>query len=171
MVLSVAISGAFPALTDWLVAMGLPVARSIVGTATVQQDRSSNGSGPSSSQALLLGSSSSTNGLSASSSSWQVQAPVLTPIDPSRRDFSLHGARADMSEFRVVDGEYASHKVALSCKGQDWAVWRRSAPPPQAGQTPGIRCKRRWHRGWQLTSFALLLLLSMAHSGTRNSRT
>lgn len=53
--------------------------------------------------------------------------PGSSLLDPCRRDFSLLGAGVEMSDFRVVDNEYASHRVDIHCNGQEWAVWKRCA--------------------------------------------
>lgn len=46
----------------------------------------------------------------------------------ARRDVSLRGARADVREWRVVEGSFASYKVVVTCGkgvGGGWTVWRR----------------------------------------------
>jgi len=47
------------------------------------------------------------------------------PIHPLRRDFSLYGATVKVTDFRVVEKDYASYRIAIQCKGQAWSVWRR----------------------------------------------
>lgn len=47
------------------------------------------------------------------------------PIHPLRRDFSLYGATVKITDFRVVEKDYASYRLAVQCKGQAWSVWRR----------------------------------------------